>query len=269
MLLCNPKTISPLFQGIGNGAIVGGLIHDKKKGPMTVSSQANSPIVVGITGASGSVIGFRFVRQLLAMGVPVELVMTEKSLQVIFDELKLRVTGSSEEEKSRQIAEYLGLSSEAGRLLKVYGNQRLDAPPSSGTHLTRGMVIIPCSMGTLGRIAAGIGDNLVARSADVTMKESRKLVIVPRETPLSQIHLRNLLTLSQVGVSIIPPMLTFYLPDFQSMDGQINYIMGKVLDQFGLVHELYTRWGEQDAPTVPQASADKAAPSSSASLPFS
>ncbi len=233
------------------------------------STQVNLPLVVGITGASGSIIGFRFVRELLTMGVPVELVMTEKSLQVIFDELQLRVAGSSEEDKSRQIAEYLGLSPEAGRLLKVYGNHRLDAPPSSGTHLTRGMVIIPCSMGTLGRIAAGIGDNLVARSADVTMKESRKLVIVPRETPLSQIHLRNLLTLSQAGVTVIPPMLTFYLPDFQSMDGQINYIMGKVLDQFGLSHDLYTRWGDHKASPASAAPPGEPSPRPSTSLPFS
>ena len=181
---------------------------------------------------------------LLQQNCPVELVMTEKSLQVIFEELNFKVSG---QEKSERIIQHLGLPAEKTRLLKVFGNHELDAPPSSGTHLTRGMVITPCSMGTLGRIAAGIGDNLVSRAADVTLKEHRKLIIVPRESPLNQIHLKNLLTLSQCGVCIIPPVLTFYLKDFQSMDGQINYTLGKVMDQLGLAHDLYTRWGNHSS----------------------
>jgi len=205
---------------------------------------ASHPVVVGITGASGSVIGFRLVRTLLTMAISVELVMTEKSLQVIFDELHIKLSGSSEAEKVAKVIAYLGLPEETAGLLRIFGNQQLDAPPSSGTHLTRGMVVIPCSMGTLGKIAAGIGDNLVVRAADVTLKENRKLILVPRETPLNQIHLRNLLTVSQAGGLIVPPMLTFYLPDFESMDGQIAYIMGKVLDLLQIPHQLHTRWGE-------------------------
>ncbi len=204
----------------------------------------NLPVVVGITGASGSVIGFRFIRELLAMEIPVELVMTEKSLQVIFDELHIRISGANETEKVAHLISFMKLDASKVNLLRIFGNQQLDAPPSSGTHLTRGMVIIPCSMGTMGRIAAGIGDNLVARSADVTMKENRKLIIVPRESPFNQIHLRNMLTLSQSGALIVPPMLTFYLPDFESMNGQINYILGKVFDLLQIPHQLYTRWGD-------------------------
>jgi 4-hydroxy-3-polyprenylbenzoate decarboxylase len=205
---------------------------------------SNKPIVVGITGASGSILGFRLIEELVRLEQHVELVMTEKSYQVIFEETGLKIGG---QEKSLTVIRHIGLPDECAAQLKVFENHRLDAPPSSGTHLTQGMVIIPCSMGTLGRIANGITDNLVARAGDVTLKEHRKLVIVPRESPLNQIHLRNLMTLSQCGVVIIPPVLSFYLSDFGSLEGQINYTIGKVLDQFGFEHDLYTRWGQQQA----------------------
>jgi 4-hydroxy-3-polyprenylbenzoate decarboxylase len=204
------------------------------------------PIVVGITGASGSILGFRLIEELICLGQQVELVMTEKSYQVIFEETGLKIGG---QDKSLTVIRHIGVPDERAEQLNVFENHRLDAPPSSGTHLTQGMVIIPCSMGTLGRVASGITDNLVARAADVTLKEHRKLVIVPRESPLNQIHLRNLMTLSQCGVVIIPPVLSFYLPDFGTLEGQINYTIGKVLDQFGFEHDLYTRWGQQVAAT--------------------
>lgn len=202
------------------------------------------PMVVGITGASGSILGFRLVAELLALDIPVELVMTEKSRQVIFEEMNLKVTGDPVDQAAG-IIEHLHLPADKHHLLKVYGNNDLGAPPSSGTHLTRGMAVVPCSMGTLGRIAGGITDTLAARAADVTLKEHRKLVVVPRESPLNKIHLRNLMMLSDCGAVIIPPMLSFYLPDFGTVEGQVNYTIGKVLDQFGIEHDLYTRWGQQ------------------------
>jgi flavin prenyltransferase len=200
------------------------------------------PVVVGITGASGSVLGFRLIEELLQLEQTVELIMTEKSYQVVFTETGLKLGGSN---KALTVLNHLGLPVDWTDRLKVYENNRLDAPPSSGTHLTRGMVVIPCSMGSLGRIACGITDTLVARAADVTMKEARKLIVVPRESPLNAIHLKNLLTLSQCGVVILPPMLSFYLPDFGDIAGQINYTVGKVLDQLGFEHDLYTRWGKE------------------------
>lgn len=201
------------------------------------------PLVIGITGASGSILGFRLVEELLRMNHPVELVMTQMAYQVIFEEMSLKLTG----DKARRMMEHLNLPPDKTDLLTIYENSQLDARPSSGTHLTLGMAVIPCSMGTLGRIANGITDTLAARAADVTLKEHRKLVVVPRESPLNQIHLRNLTTLSQCGAVIIPPMLSFYLPDFGTIDGQINYTVGKVLDQFGFEHELYNRWGAAPA----------------------
>lgn len=210
--------------------------------PVPDSLQANKPVVVGITGASGSVLGFRLIEELLRLEQSVELVMTEKSYQVIFEETGLKIGG---QDKAFRVLQHIGLPEEHLAQLQVYENNRLDAPPSSGTHMTQGMAVIPCSMGTLGRIANGITDTLVARAADVTMKEHRKLIVVPRESPLNQIHLRNLMTLSQCGAVIIPPMLSFYLPDFGTIDGQIHYTVGKVLDQLGFAHNLYTRWGQQ------------------------
>jgi len=214
------------------------------------------PIVVGITGASGSVLGFRLIEELIRLGQRVELVMTEKSYQVIFEETGMKIGG---QDKAVRVLQHLGLPEDRLPQLSVYENNRLDAPPSSGTHMTQGMAVIPCSMGTLGRIANGITDTLVARAADVTLKEHRKLVVVPRESPFNQIHLRNLMTLSQCNAVILPPMLSFYLPDFGSIEGQINYTVGKVLDQFGFRHTLYTRWGQHNQPAeaisqvVPQA----------------
>lgn len=202
------------------------------------------PVVVGITGASGSVLGFRLIEELIRLDQHVELVMTEKSYQVIFEETGVKISG---QDKALRIIQHLKLPEERIQQLQVFENNRLDAPPSSGTHMTHGMVVIPCSMGTLGRIANGITDTLVARAADVTIKEHRKLIVVPRESPFNQIHLRNLMTLSQCGVVILPPMLSFYLPDFGTIEGQINYTIGKVLDQLGFAHNLYTRWGQHTA----------------------
>jgi 4-hydroxy-3-polyprenylbenzoate decarboxylase len=209
------------------------------------------PIVLGITGASGSILGFRLLRELLCLDQAVELVMTEKALPVILEEMQLKVGGGTQEEKVANILTHLGVPSDKASLLQIFGNNRLDAPPASGTHLTQAMVIIPCSMGTLGRIASGITDNLVSRAADVTLKEHRKLILVPRESPLNAIHLRNMLTLSQMGVVMLPPVLSFYLPDFHSLEGQINYTLGKVLDQLGLIHDLYTRWGAHETAQPP------------------
>lgn len=205
------------------------------------SPPASHPIVVGITGASGSVLGFRLIEELLLLDQRVQLVMTEKSYQVIFEETGLKIGG---QDKALRVLAHLNLPESRAGQLEVFENNRLDAAPSSGTHMTRGMVVIPCSMGTLGRIANGITDTLVARAADVTLKEHRKLIVVPRESPFNQIHLRNLTTLSQCGAVILPPMLTFYLPDFGTIEGQVNYTIGKVLDQLGLTHDLYTRWGQ-------------------------
>ncbi|MEB3285934.1 MAG: UbiX family flavin prenyltransferase [Vampirovibrionales bacterium] len=202
-----------------------------------------SPIIIGVTGASGSILALRLVECLLNLDQPVSLILTNKALPVIFEETGLKLP-APEAERVSAILDFLKLPAEKASLLKLFDNKQLGAPPASGTHATLGMVVIPCSMGTLGKIANGISDNLVARSADVTLKEGRKLVLVPRESPFNGIHLRNMSTLSQCGAVIIPPVLTFYLSDFQSLEGQIAYTVGKVLSQFGFSHTLHRPWGE-------------------------
>lgn len=218
---------------------------------MQTKSTIPRPIVIGVTGASGSILAFRLVGELLKLDQPVELILTQKAFPVVFEEMGLKL-GSQGQERSDTVASYLKLPTDKASLLTFHESHNLGAAPSSGTHLTQGMVVIPCSMGTLGKIATGVTDNLVVRAADVTLKENRKLIVIPRESPFNQIHLRNLLTLSQCGAIIIPPVLSFYLSDFNSMEGQINYTVGKVLDQLGFEHDLYTRWGQPQPATVVQ-----------------
>ena len=122
-----------------------------------------------------------------------------------------------------------------------YDPADLGAGPSSGSFLTDGMVVIPCSMGTLGGIAAGTSTDLLRRAADVTLKERRRLVLVARETPLNLIHLRNMETVTLAGATVLPPMMAFYHRP-QTIDDLLRQICGKVLDQFGIAHELFRRW---------------------------
>ena len=124
---------------------------------------------------------------------------------------------------------------------QVYPLDDVAASVSSGTFRTEGMVIIPCSMKTLAGIACGYSDNLLLRAADVTLKERRKLVLVTRETPLSQIHLRNMLSLTQTGAVILPPMLTYY-NNPQTIEDMTRHIVGKVMAEFGLEHPKFHRW---------------------------
>lgn len=200
------------------------------------------PTVVAITGASGSILGFRLVKALLQLEQPVEFIASSHALQVIQEEMGLALPSASQEEA---VLNYLQLSGDKYRpQLQCFSNKNIGAPAASGTHLTRGMVVIPCSMTTLGKIAGGIADNLVVRAADVALKERRNVIVVPRESPFNQIHLENMLRLHQAGAVMLPPVLSFYQEAFQSIDGQIAYTVGKVLDHLGLTgHGLFPRWG--------------------------
>jgi flavin prenyltransferase len=217
------------------------------------TEQQTLPLVLGITGASGAVLGLRILKELLRLKQPVDLVVTSGARLVMKQELGLSLEGQTEEARVSHVLSVLGLpEEETFPLLRLHNNAHIGAPPASGTYLHRGMVIAPCSMGTLSKIAHGTSDSLLLRAADVTLKEHRPLILLPRETPLSTIHLRNMLTLSEMGVRLIPPMLGFYHADFLSMDGQLRYCLGKVLDHLQLRHSLYTRWaGLPDAPAAP------------------
>ncbi|CAM4501724.1 4-hydroxy-3-polyprenylbenzoate decarboxylase [Paenibacillus endophyticus] len=194
--------------------------------------------VVGITGASGSIYGIRLIEVLLQMGFEIHLVVTEAGWRVLKEELGFeatRRTAALEQRFGDAIAE---------RRLVFHPNADIGASIASGSFRVQGMVIVPCSMGTLSSISHGISDDLMTRAADVMLKENRSLLIVPRETPLHAIHLENMLTLSRLGVRIIPAMPAFYYKP-QSMEEMIDFLVGKVLDNMTIDHDLYRRWGDE------------------------
>ncbi len=182
------------------------------------------PYVVAITGASGVTYGLRLVEVLMEQQCPVELVVSDTARIVMREELG---TGARLPEPSRE--------------LRIHDFHDFTAPIASGSYPTAGMVIIPCSMGTLGAVASGLSQNLIHRAADCTIKEGRRLILVPREMPLSAIHLENMLKLARLGVKIVPPMPAFYSGQ-QKIADLVDFVVGKVLDQMGVAHALYPRW---------------------------
>lgn len=184
-------------------------------------------LIVGMTGSSGIAYGIRMLEVLKRCGVEAHLIMTEwakkcLALETDFDLNYVKSLAAAHSEDSNMAASI-----------------------SSGTHKTDGMIIIPCSMKTLSSIANGYEETLVARAAGVTIKESRKLVIVPRETPLTSIHLENMLKLARAGIVILPAMPGFYNRP-KTVDDLVNHVVGKCLDQFGVDHHLFKRWGDSE-----------------------
>ncbi|HCG99957.1 MAG: aromatic acid decarboxylase [Candidatus Aquicultor primus] len=193
--------------------------------------------VVAITGASGAVYGVRLVEILIERGHEVSLIISEPGKLVLAHELDYHF---DDEQVVSVFAEKLGIP-EAENLLRYYSNDDFMAPVCSGSHRTAGMVIIPCSMATLGAVANGLSSNLIERTADVMLKESRRLILVPRETPFSRIHLKNLLAAEEAGAKIVPPMPAFYHKPATVSD-MVDFVVGKVLDQLEVEHELFKRW---------------------------
>jgi 4-hydroxy-3-polyprenylbenzoate decarboxylase len=191
--------------------------------------------VIGMTGASGAAYGVRLCRYMLEQGISLHLIISEAGWRVLHDELEWNAARRKET-----------LEEQFGGLAGSYEHHPISdigASVASGSFRTKGMVIIPCSMGTLSGIAHGSSDNLLERAADVMLKEGRKLIIVPRETPLHAIHLENMLTLSKLGVRIIPAMPAFYNKP-KTLEEIIDFQVGKVLDMMDIEHSLYRRWGE-------------------------
>lgn len=202
-----------------------------------------SPIVLAISGASGTVYALRTLQFLLENNYKVELVISDSALKVAFDELNLKLSLEPILLKE-QVLSYLKLSVGKENLLSVWAHNDISASISSGSYRTLGMIIIPASMGTIGAIASGVSRNLITRAADVCLKERRRLVLVPREMPFNTIHLENLLKLSKIGVIIAPASPAFYhLPN--SLGEQVDFVVGKVLDLFGIEHSLFKRWKEE------------------------
>lgn len=193
---------------------------------------------VGITGASGAVYGISLCRELLKAGIDVHLVISEAGWRVLKEEL-----GWNAAKRAASVAEaFAGI--EGGELV-YYPPGDIGAAIASGSFRCEGMVVVPCSMGTLSAIAHGSSDNLMTRAADVAMKEGRPLLLVPRETPLNAVHLENMLKLARIGVRIIPAMPAFYQGP-QTLDDVVRFMTGKIMDVMGLDHHLYNRWGESN-----------------------
>jgi polyprenyl P-hydroxybenzoate/phenylacrylic acid decarboxylase-like protein len=183
-------------------------------------------LVVGMSGSSAPHLGVAFLRAARLLGTfETHFVLSPGARKSI--ELELG-TSPAEVEKLADV---------------VYDTMDLGAPISSGSFPTMGMVVIPCSMRTLAAVASGNSDNLLTRAADVTLKERRRLVLVTRETPLNYIHIRNMETVTLAGATVLPPVPAFYHRP-SSIDDLLLHISGKVLDQFGIEHNLYRRWTE-------------------------
>jgi len=180
-------------------------------------------IVVGITGATGAVFGIRLLQALQEAKVESHLVVSKWGRQTI------------EHETSYTFEEVCEMAT------KTYSSGDMGAAVSSGSFITEGMIVAPCSLSTLGAIAAGHGETLVHRAADVIMKERRRLVLIARETPLSTIHLENMLKLSRMGVTMLPPVPAFYNHP-QDINDIVNHIVARALDQFGIPAEFAHRW---------------------------
>jgi len=183
-------------------------------------------IVVGITGATGAIFGVRRLQALRAADVESHLILSKWGQQTVEHETGWSLT---------QLRELAAV---------VHGAGNMAATVSSGSFLTDGMAIAPCSMRTLAAIASGNGENLVHRAADVVLKEKRKLVLVVRETPLSEIHLENMLKLARIGATLLPPMPAFYNRP-QTIDELVDHIVARVLDQFGISADFARRWDGQ------------------------
>lgn len=193
-------------------------------------------IVVGITGASGAIYGVRFVQEVLQSGHTVHLIITEAGWQVFQDELGWDTS-------NREALLQIHLQQGRPGTLHYWTLRDFSSPAASGSARHDGMIVIPCSMGTLSGIAHGASGNLLERAADVTLKEGRPLVLVPRETPLNAIQLENMLKLSRLGVKVMPAMPGFYHHP-TTMEDLVHFVVGKALDAFDIPHELFRRWGE-------------------------
>jgi len=181
-------------------------------------------IVLGISGASGVIYGARLFQKLHEAGVEVELVITVYGKEVLGMETAIDFNDLE------------------GMAYAAYSDKDLTAPPASGSHLFDAMVICPCSMSTISKIASGISDTLITRAAGVCLKERRKLIVVPRETPLSQVYLRNMLTLAEAGAVVLPPTPAFY-HEPTTIEDLVDFVIGKIMDSLGVEHDLFRRWG--------------------------
>jgi 4-hydroxy-3-polyprenylbenzoate decarboxylase len=197
-------------------------------------------ICLAFTGASGMPYGLRLLECLLAAGCKVQLLYSQAAQIVAKQEMDFELPSRPVDARNALLKQFVAVNPEN---LSVFGREEWFAPVASGSNPPDAMVICPCSMGTLAAIAQGLADKLIERAADVVLKESRKLVLVPRETPFSAIHLENMLRLSRAGAVILPPSPGFYQHP-KTVEDIVDFVVARILDQLAVPHQLMKRWGE-------------------------
>jgi len=196
-------------------------------------------LVVGISGASGAIYGAALIGELLRQPLEVHVVVTPDGRQVMAHEL-----GSGGRLDAILDQRWGGRRHSQARMIE-HAADNFFAPPASGSFRHQGMVVAPCSVKTLGAIAGGLADNLMVRAADICLKERRPLILVPRETPLSRIHLHNMLRVTDAGATVLPPAPAFYFQP-ESIQDMVDFVVGRILDQLGVAHNLLAQWGDDD-----------------------
>ncbi|MDQ5878257.1 MAG: flavin prenyltransferase [Pseudomonadota bacterium] len=200
-------------------------------------------VCLAFTGASGMPYGIRLLECLLESGCHVQLLYSQVAQVVARQEMGLELPARPKEAAAYFRERYAASVAQAGGSIEAYGREEWFAPMASGSNPPDAMVICPCTMGTLAAIAQGLANSLIERAADVVLKERRTLILVPRETPFSSIHLENMLRLSQAGAVILPPNPGFYNQP-QSVQEVIDFVVARILDHLGIEHRLMKRWGD-------------------------
>ncbi len=199
---------------------------------------SRNAIALAMTGASGAAYGLRLLECLLRAGEQVYLMVSTPGQVVIAMETDLKMSGRPDEMQATLSAHYHAAPGQ----LRVFGKDQWTAPVASGSNAPRAMVVCPCTSGTLSAIAHGASNNLLERAADVMIKEHRKLILVPREMPLSVIHLENMLSLARQGVVMLPANPGFYYRP-QRVEDLVDFVVARILDHLDIAHELTPRWG--------------------------
>lgn len=196
-----------------------------------------APIVVAVSGASGAIYGIRLIKALVETGNNILVILSHGGIRVLAHEL-----GYDPEQSFAHFLTSRGVMLQEASQVTVFSQDDIAGAPASGSFLHAGMVVAPCSMKTLAAVASGVADNLLTRSADVCLKEGRKLILVPRETPYNLIHLENMIRVKKAGATILPPNPSFYqFPE--TINDLVDTIVARILDHLDIAHTLLPRWG--------------------------
>lgn len=219
--------------------------------PQTPAPPATNPLAVALTGASGMPYALRLLECLVRADIGLYVMVSKAARSVLAWEMDIALPGKTQLAR-RYLCERLGARPEQ---LQVFGAEEWTAPTASGSGVPQAMVVCPCSMGTLSSIAHGSSANLITRSADVVIKEKRRLILVPRETPLSVIHLRNMTLLAELGAVILAANPGFYHRP-KGITDLVDFVVARILDHLGVPHELIPRWGSAQAELPTDAATD-------------